>query len=388
MHSDNLIVQKLYNRPGFWFLTLLFINSACQTANQKTTNWSTYKADSKSSSYSSLKQVNKANVNQLELVWSFPFKDAIPGARTSRIQANPIIISGVMYIPSSRNRIYAINSSTGEQIWSFDPFNGAQGGGVSRGVTYWENGNDKRILFTAGSDLYSLDALSGKLISDFGINGKVNLNVGMRGDPDKISVVPSSPGIIYKDLYILGTAVSELYGAQPGYQRAYNIRTGKLVWTFHTIPHPGEFGYDTWPKEAWKYAGGVNNWAGMSLDEKRGMVFLALGSPSYDFYGGDRKGQNLFGNSVVALDAQTGKYIWHYQTIHHDLWDYDLPAPPNLVSVVHDGKRIDAVAQTSKIGFLYLLNRKLESHYFQLKSVQYLHQTCPEKKPGLPSLFL
>jgi quinoprotein glucose dehydrogenase len=189
----------------------------------------------------------------------------------------------------------------------------------------------------------------------------------MRGDPDKISVLPTSPGIIYKDLYILGTAVSELYGAEPGYQRAYNIRTGKLVWTFHTIPHPGEFGYETWPKEAWKYAGGVNNWAGMSLDEKRGMVFLALGSPSYDFYGGDRKGQNLFGNSVVALDAQTGKYIWHYQTIHHDLWDYDLPAPPNLVSVVHDGKRIDAVAQTSKIGFLYLLNRETGEPLFPIE---------------------
>jgi quinoprotein glucose dehydrogenase len=261
MHSDTLIIQKLYMRSVFWFLTLLFICSACQTANQKTTNWSTYKADSKSSSYSALQQVNKVNVNQLELAWSFRFKDALPGARTSRIQANPIVIAGIMYIPSGRNRIYAINASNGEQVWSFDPFNGAQGGGVSRGVSYWENGNDKRILFTAGSNLYSLDALSGKLIPDFGINGKVNLNAGMRGDPDKISVLPTSPGIIYKDLYILGTAVSELYGAEPGYQRAYNIRTGKLVWTFHTIPHPGEFGYETWPKEAWKYAGGVNNWA-------------------------------------------------------------------------------------------------------------------------------
>jgi quinoprotein glucose dehydrogenase len=367
MHSNTLIVQKLYTSRGFWFITLLFISSACQTANQKTNNWSTYKADSKSSSYSALNQVNKTNVSQLKLAWTFRFKDALPGARTSRSQANPIVIDGLMYIPSGRNRIYAINSTTGEQVWSFDPFSGAQGGGVSRGVTYWKDGKDKRILFTAGNNLFSLDALTGKLIKDFGNDGKVNLNIGMRGDPEKISVVPSSPGIVYKDLYILGTAVSELYGAEPGYQRAYNIRTGKLVWTFHTIPHPGEFGYDTWPKEAWKYAGGVNNWGGMSLDEKRGMVFLALGSPSYDFYGGDRKGQNLFGNSVVALDAQTGKYIWHYQTIHHDLWDYDLPAPPNLVSVVHDGKRIDAVAQTSKIGFLYLLNRETGEPLFPIE---------------------
>ncbi|MBM3401601.1 MAG: c-type cytochrome [Bacteroidetes bacterium] len=367
MHNDSLIVQKLYIRPAFWFLAFLFIGSACQTANQKSINWGTYKSDSKSSSYSYLKQVNKLNVNQLELSWSFPFKDAVPGARTSRIQANPIIVSGVMYIPSGRNRIYAINASTGEQIWSFDPFDGAQGGGVSRGVTYWENGNDKRILFTAGSNLFALEALTGKLIPDFGKDGRVNLNVGMRGDPEKIVVAPTTPGIVYQDLYILGTAVSEFYGAEPGYQRAYNIRTGKLVWTFHTIPHPGEFGYDTWPKEAWRYAGGVNNWAGMSLDEKRGMVFLALGSPSYDFYGGDRKGQNLFGNSVLALDARTGKYIWHYQTIHHDLWDYDLPAPPNLVSVVHDGQRIDAVAQTSKIGFLYLLNRETGEPLFPIE---------------------
>lgn len=357
MRIDIAIFKRPGENPGLWLFLFLLIFAACHTANHKTTNWSTYKADSKSSSYSVLKQVNKSNVSQLELAWTFRFKDELPGARTSRIQANPIVVSGIMYVPSSRNRIYAINAITGKQIWSFDPFNGAQGGGVSRGVTYWEEGADKRILFTAGNNLFALDALSGKLISDFGIDGKVNLNVGMRGDPEKISVVPSSPGIIYKDLYILGTAVSELYGAEPGYQRAYNIRTGKLVWTFHTIPHPGEFGYETWPKEAWKYSGGVNNWAGMSLDEKRGMVFLALGSPSYDFYGGDRKGQNLFGNSVVALDAQTGKYIWHYQTIHHDLWDYDLPAPPNLVTVMHDGKRIDAVAQTSKIGFLYLLNR-------------------------------
>ena len=368
MFRNTLIFQILTSKYRLSIALLLFlIYSGCQTVNKKSTSWSAYKSDAKSSSYSSLKQVNRTNVSQLELAWSFPFKDALPGARTSRIQANPIVVSEIMYIPSSRNRIYAINSITGEQLWSFDPFFGGQGGGISRGVSYWEDGIDKRIMFTAGSNLFALDALTGELITAFGKDGKVNLNIGMRGDPEKIAVVPSSPGIVYKNLYILGTAVSELYGAEPGYQRAYNIKTGKLVWSFHTIPHPGEFGYETWPKEAWKYAGGVNNWAGMSLDEKRGMVFLALGSPSYDFYGGDRKGQNLFGNSVVALNAETGKYIWHYQTIHHDLWDYDLPAPPNLVTVVHDGKRIDAVAQTSKIGFLYLLNRETGEPLFPIE---------------------
>ncbi|MCW3109788.1 MAG: pyrroloquinoline quinone-dependent dehydrogenase, partial [Segetibacter sp.] len=171
----------------------------------------------------------------------------------------------------------------------------------------------------------------------------------------------------YKDLLIIGNEVSELYGAQPGYIRAYNIRNGKLVWTFHTIPKPGEPGHETWPPDAWKYAGGANDWSGMSLDVKRGMVFLALGSPSYDFYGANRKGANLYGNCVVALDAATGKHKWHFQTIHHDLWDYDLPAPPNLVTVVKDGKKTDAVAQTSKIGFLYVLNRETGESLFPVE---------------------
>lgn len=349
------------------FFLIPMLLAACRVVTKKAGTWSVYKADSESSSYSPLNQIDKSNVSSLETAWIFRFKDALPGAKTSRSESNPIVIDGVLYVSSARNRIYAINAESGAQIWSFDPFDGEQGGGVSRGVTYWEDGNEKRILFCAGNNLFALDARTGRLISSFGSEGRINMNTGMRGDPEKILVTPTSPGMVFKDLIIIGTAVSELYGAEPGYQRAYNIRTGKLVWTFHTIPHPGELGYDTWPKDAWKYAGGVNNWGGMSLDEKRGIVFLALGSPSYDFYGGDRKGKNLFGNSVLALEAQTGKYIWHYQTIHHDLWDYDLPAPPNLVTVVHDGKRIDAVAQTSKIGFLYLLNRETGEPLFPIE---------------------
>jgi len=356
--ANMLLINKLIAKIGLGlFLFLILFYAGCKTSKQQSRTWSVYKADLNSSSFSPLKQVNRLNVKHLELAWTFRYQDAPAGAKTSRSESNPIVIDGVMYVSSARNRIYAINANSGKQIWSFDPFNGALGGGHSRGVTYWEDGTDKRILFTAGNHLFAVDALSGKLISTFGQEGKVNLNFGMRGDPDKIFVAPTSPGIIYKELLILGTAVSELYGAEPGYQRAYNVKTGELVWTFHTIPHPGEFGYDTWPKDAWKYSGGVNDWSGMSLDEKRGMVFLALGSPTYDFYGGDRTGKNLFGNSIVALNAETGKYIWHFQTIHHDLWDYDLSAPPNLVTVVHDGKKIDAVAQTSKVGFIYLLDR-------------------------------
>lgn len=369
MSSANILLKnKLTAKIGLGlFLFLILFYAGCKTAKKQSRTWGVYKADLNSSSFSPLKQVNKVNVKQLDLAWTFRFQDAPVGAKTARSESNPIVIDGVMFISSARNRIYAINAGNGKEIWSFDPFNGGLGGGYSRGVTYWEDGKDKRILFTAGNHLFALDAQSGESISTFGKGGKVNLNIGMRGDPDKIFVAPTSPGIIYKDLLILGTAVSELYGAEPGYQRAYNVKTGELVWTFHTIPHPGEFGYDTWPKDAWKYSGGVNDWSGMSLDEKRGMVFLALGSPTYDFYGGDRTGKNLFGNSIVALNAETGKYIWHFQTIHHDLWDYDLSAPPNLVTVVHDGKKIDAVAQTSKVGFIYLLNRETGEPLFPIE---------------------
>ena len=332
--------------------------------------WSTYKADAASSSFSVLKQINKENVHQLKLAWTFNPADALEDSRFGGSECNPIIIDGIMYAASARHRIYAINATNGQKIWSFDPYNGGPGGGSFRGVTYWEKGNNKRILFTGGDNLFALNAETGKLISTFGKNGTVSMNVGMRDDPEKISIKPTSPGIVYKDLLIIGNEVSELYGAQPGYVRAYNIITGKLEWTFHTIPKPGEKGYDTWPKDAWKYAGGANDWGGMSVDEKRGMVFLATGSPTYDFYGHDRIGQNLFGNCIVALDAKTGKYIWHFQTVHHDLWDYDLPAPPNLVTVEKNGKKIDAVAQVSKVGFVYVLNRETGKSLFPIEERQ------------------
>lgn len=346
-------------------LIILLVWSSCRRNENRT--WAVYKADAESTSYSPLKQVDKTNVNKLELAWTFHPNDARAGARFGNAECNPIIIDGVMYATSARHRLYAIEAGTGKQLWGFDPFDGGEGGGIYRGVAYWEDGEDKRILYTAGDNLFAQDAKTGKLISSFGTNGKVSMNIGLRGNPDAISVIPTSPGIVYHDLLIIGAEVSELYGAEPGYIRAYNIRTGKLEWTFHTIPHPGEPGYETWPKDAWKYVGGVNNWGGMSLDEKRGMVFVPLGSPSYDFYGADRKGANLYGNSIVALEAKTGKYIWHFQTVHHDLWDYDLPAPPNLVTVTRDGKEIDAVAQTTKTGFLFVLNRETGEPLFPVE---------------------
>ncbi|GLU52155.1 outer membrane protein assembly factor BamB family protein [Dyadobacter frigoris] len=340
---------------------------AYQTRTEDDRTWSIYKADNESTSYSKLSQINTKNVTQLQPAWTFALKDMKEGARSGSSECNPIIVDGVMYATSAKHWVYAVDAETGEKIWSFDPFDGAEGGGVSRGVTYYEEGNDKRILVTGGDKLFALDTKTGKPISSFGKGGYVNLNVGLRDDPETISVIPTSPGIVFKNLLIMGAEVSELYGAQPGYIRAYNCITGKLEWTFHTIPLPGEPGYETWPKDAYKYAGGVNDWSGMSLDLKRGIVFLALGSPSYDYYGADRTGKNLYGNSVVALDAATGKYIWHYQTIHHDLWDYDLPAPPNLVTVKRDGKDLDAVAQITKHGFVFVFNRETGEPLFPIE---------------------
>lgn len=325
-----------------------------------------YKADAASTSYSPLEQVNKSNVASLKVAWTFNPNDAKEGARFGGSQCNPIVVNDVMYVASVQRTIFALEATTGKQLWAFDPFYGERGGGSFRGVTYWENGEDKRILFTAGDNLFAIDAATGKPVSTFGKEGKVSMNIGIRDDSSKISIKPTSPGIIFRDLIIIGNEVSELYGAQPGYVRAYNVVTGKLTWTFHTIPLPGEFGYDTWPPDAWKYAGGANCWGGMSVDEKRGMVFFGTGSPTYDFYGADRKGMNLFGNCIVALDAATGKRKWHFQTIHHDLWDYDLPSPPNLITVKKDGKTIDAVAQTSKVGFLYVLDRETGEPVYEI----------------------
>ena len=348
-------------------LGIALLPGSCNLRQDHGRTWSVYKADAESSSYSPLDRVNKANVGALKSAWTFHPNDARAGARSGNAECNPIIIDGVMYATSARHRLYAIDASTGGLRWSYDPFDGGEGGGIYRGVAYWEDGEDKRILYTAGDSLFAQDAKTGKLITSFGTGGKVSMSVGMRGKPEAISVIPTSPGIVFEDLLIIGAEVSELFGAEPGYIRAYDVRTGTLEWTFHTIPHPGEPGYETWPKDAWKYAGGVNCWGGMSLDKERGMVFVPLGSPSYDFYGADRTGANLYGNSIVALEARTGKYIWHFQTVHHDLWDYDLPAPPNLVTVRRDGKSIDAVAQTTKTGFLFVLDRETGEPLFPVE---------------------
>ncbi|MDX1619335.1 MAG: PQQ-binding-like beta-propeller repeat protein, partial [Balneolaceae bacterium] len=302
--SETMVDRSSVYKTSFFLPVLaLCILAGCRSEPVDRRSWSVYKGDAESTSYSALQQVNRQNVGRLEVAWMFRPNDAPDNARFARSECNPIVVDGVMYATSDRHRLYAIDAGNGQQIWSFDPFDGGRGGGIYRGVTYWEDGEDRRILFTARDRLYAIDAGTGRPIPEFGEGGSVSMNTGLRGDPDKISIVPTSPGIIYRDLIIMGTEVSELYGAEPGYIRAYDVRTGQMEWVFHTIPRPGEFGYETWPEDAWKYAGGANNWAGMSLDRERGLVFASLGSPTYDFYGADRKGKNLFGNSVVALDA-------------------------------------------------------------------------------------
>ena len=252
-----------------------------------------------------------------------------------------------------------------------------------RGVAFWQEGNDKRLLYVVGSALICVDANNGKKINTFGINGEVDFHEGLGDvntighDVSQLSVRMTSPGIVFKDLLIVGSTVSESGDAAPGYIRAFNIKTGKLAWVFHTIPLPGEYGYETWPKDAYKKMGGANCWAGLVLDEKRGHVYAGTGSPSADFYGGDRKGQNLFANCILALDAQTGKRVWHYQTVHHDLWDRDLPCQPNLLTVKHNGKMVDALAQATKDGLVFLLNRDNGQPLFPVNEVSV---------PSLPSL--
>lgn len=350
------------------FSTFLIFCSCEMQGDSNYTTWNTYKGDETSSSYSSLDQINKENVHQLEVAWEYHTGDLDEEAR-STIQTNPIIIDGVLYGVSPRLKVFAVDAKTGKEQWVFDPFEGERGRGSMRSVVYWEDDADRRILFSAGNWLYAIRAEDGKMITEFGDNGRLSLKEGLARDPSTISVRATSPGIIYEALLIQGSAVGENYGSAPGYIRAYNVITGELVWTFHTIPQSGENAAESWhiSDEELLSQGGVNNWTGMSLDLVRGIVYIPLGSPVYDFYGGNRPGKNLYGNSILALDAKTGAYIWHYQTVHHDLWDYDLPAPPNLLTLQHDGGPVDAVAQVTKQGFTFVFNRETGEPLFPIE---------------------
>jgi len=349
--------------------TGLFLLPACnQKKEEDYKSWKVYRGDDGSNAYSKLNQINTKNISQLKVAWTYRTGDK---SDYFSVECNPIIINDILYGISPKLKTFAINAKTGKELWVFDPFApDGKGGGFNRGITYWESGNEKRIFVFAESKLMAIDAGTGKQIMSFGDKGFIDLNIGLRPDEAKgwhESVGNTSPGVIYQDMIITGSSVGEEYGSYPGHIRAYDVRTGKQKWMFHTVPQPGELGYDTWPKDAYKTAGGCNAWSGLSIDRKRGILFAATGAASFDFHGGERIGQNLFSNCVIAIDAATGKYIWHYQVSHHDLWDYDLPSPPNLVTVKKDNKFIDAVAQITKQGFIFLFDRETGKPLFPIE---------------------
>lgn len=358
-----------------YLLSALLVVSLSVSAQQRNPdNWSVYLGDQSSNQYSRLDQITPSNVTQLVKVWEYRSEN---GKQTGQIQCNPLIIDGVLYGASPRLKAFALNAATGEELWKFDPLQGKSAAGVVRGLTYWSDGEDQRILYTAQHFLYALDASTGTPIPSFGVNGRVNLKEGLGRDASKLFVGSNTPGVVYNDLVIMGTRVNEAHPAAPGHVRAYDIRSGKQEWIFHTIPKPGEFGYDTWPADAHEIFGGANAWAGLSVDAERGIVFVPTGSAAFDFYGADRPGDNLFANSLLALNANTGERIWHYQFVHHDLWDRDLPAPPNLLTVTHNGKKIDAVAQITKSAHIFLFNRETGEPLFPIEEIEVPASTLP-----------
>ena len=303
--------------------------------------------------YSPVTQVNRDNVNQLRVAWTYDSRDSF---KDSEMQSNPIVVDGMLFATTPTMHVVALDAATGREIWKFDPSAGAatQRRFRQRGVTVFQD----RVFFTYRNYLYALDRRTGTPIVDFGTQGRVDLREGLGRPAERMTVTASSPGVIFEDMLILGSTVPETLPGSPGHIRAFDVHTGKLRWIFHTIPWPGEYGYETWPKDAYKVSGGANAWAGLSIDPKLGMVFAATGSASFDFYGSNRIGDDLFANCVLALDARTGKRIWHFQGVRHDVWDLDFPAAPSLVTVVRNGKSVDAVAQITKMGTVYVLDRR------------------------------
>jgi quinoprotein glucose dehydrogenase len=322
--------------------------SAETTAADRNT-WTDYGGGADSSKFVSFTQITPANVQRLRVAWTYPTGD------TLNYQFNPIVVDSVMYVLAKNNSLVALNAATGAEIWIHANLRGI----TRRGINYWESADraDRRLLFQMNNYLQAIDARTGKSILSFGKNGLVDLREGLGRETRGLRVQSNSPGRIFENLILLGSAPGEGYLSAPGYPRAYDVVSGALAWTFHTIPQPGEFGYETWPKDAWRYAGGANTWGEISIDEARGIAYFPTGSPTYDYYGADRIGANLFANCLLALDARTGKRLWHFQAVHHDLWDYDLTAAPQLVTVRRGGKTIDAVAQASKHGFLFVFDR-------------------------------
>jgi quinoprotein glucose dehydrogenase len=342
---------------------------AAQNPSSGQRDWPVYGGTPEDMRYSSLAQINRSNVKNLQMAWSFDTGE------TGGLQTSPIIVEGVLYAYSPTQKVIALDARTGKLLWKFD--SGIVGRQPDRGLATWTDGRQRRILAGIMNYVYALDAQTGKPITTFGEGGRIDLRENLGRDPKSVMIALTSPGVVYKDLLIVGGREPEALPAAPGDVRAYDVQTGKLRWSFHTIPHPGEFGYETWPPEAWKYSGAANNWGGMAVDPGRGIVYVPTGSSSSDFYGADRVGDDLFANCLLALDAETGKRLWHFQAVKHDLWDRDFPSPPVLVTVDRDGKQVDAVAETSKQGYVFLFNRVTGEPLFPIEYRPYPASNVP-----------
>lgn len=351
-------------------LAILFsVGATGQSTPHREHDWPIYGGAPENNHFSTLTQINRKNVKQLRVAWSFDTEES------GGLQTSPIEVNGVLYGITPTQKIFALEAATGKLLWKFD--SGIKGTQPDRGLAYWSDSADRRILVGVMNYVYALDAATGKPIPNFGKNGRIDLREDLGRDPAEQSIYMTSPAVIYQDLMIVGGREAETLPASPGDIRAYDVRSGRLRWSFHTIPHPGEFGYDTWPKDAWKTSGAANNWAGMTVDAARGTVYVPTGSAAFDFYGADRIGDDLFADCLLALNAETGERIWHFQGVRHDLWDRDFPAPPVLLTVNRDGKKIDAVAQTTKQGFVFLFDRTNGKPLFPIECRNYPPSDVP-----------
>ena len=335
---------------------------ALALAQARTVDWPVYHGSTDNTHYTTLNQISPANVTKLKVAWTFETHDEF---KDSEMQANPVVVDGIMYATTPKLHVFALDAATGKQLWRFDPNNGRPPTSRFRHRGVVVTGD--RVIFNYRYKLYALDKKTGQQIRTFGDSGWVDLRAGLGRPVLGLSVSASTPGVVFENMLIIGTSVPEALPSAPGDIRAYDVKTGAIRWTFHTIPHPGEFGYNTWPRDAWKVSGGANAWSGVTVDVKRAMVFAATGSASFDFYGANRLGDNLFANTVLALDARTGKRVWHFQGLHHDLWDRDFPAAPTLVSVTRNGRKVDAVAQITKTGHVYVFDRVTGTPLFPIE---------------------
>ena len=340
-------------KQNFIALSVLILVPVFLLAQKADTGWTEYLGGPDSSHYSPLRQISPANASKLEVAWSYPTGDE------QTYTFSPLVVDGIAYVAAKRGQLVALEAATGKELWAHSFQTGGPSNGISvqRGANYWESADrsDRRIFVTSGGMLHAIDARTGQLIDSFADHGKLDLKTGIDRAP--VALASRTAGRIFGNLIILGSATGEGYLAPPGDIRAFDVLTGKLAWVFHTVPRPGESGYDTWPKDAYKYMGGVDVWGEITVDEKRGIAYFPVASAKYELYGGDRLGNNLYADSLLALDARTGKYLWHFQTVHHDLWDYDPNAAPQLATVKHNGQTVDVVALASKNGFLYVFDR-------------------------------